>query len=187
MCNGEPCYITGSHYIYTSTGQRLMLERLILDKPIEYSFISGRLARLINDPMGCAILRTDDLGFLSWHHQRLLTKPLHQKILGLGYYQNLELMRRRCLQTKWYPYQSITRSFLNQSRTEWNDQRRSYPIRYHQEDLPEIPYKKPVKKKLKGVWIQPSIGRIQETTRMMERNYNYSSMMNRGNGKDRII
>ena len=134
--------------------------------------------------MECATSRIDGLGLASWHPQRLLTWPQLPRTLDLGSYLKLEQMQRRCLQTRLYPYQSTIHFFSNQYRMGWNDQRRSYPIRYRQEDLPETPLKKTIVRRNLGRGSTPrSTGRIRETTRTMGRSYNSSSTMNRVNGR----
>ena len=78
--------------IYTSTGQRLMLEHLISDRPTGYFTTFGKPVRLINDPTGCAILRTDVQVFHSWHHLKLLTRQQPQRIQDLVYYPKAVVM-----------------------------------------------------------------------------------------------
>ena len=177
--------------IYTSTGRKLMLDHLILDRQTEYSITFGRLARQIEDLTECVTSRTEGLGLALWHPQRLLTWQQYPKTLGLGSYLRLAQMQRRCSQTRWYQYPLTTRSFSNQYRTVWRDQRQSYPIRFRQEDLQETPSRRVIVRRNMGRGYkgstQRSIGRTRETTRTMGRNYNYSSTTNRGNGKDRII
>ena len=121
--------------IYTSTGRKLTFEHLILDKPTESFITSGRLARQIEDLTECATLRIDGLGLALWHPQKLLTWQQYPKTLGFESYLRLVQMQRRCSQIRWYQYPLITRSFSNQYRTEWKDQRRNYPTRSRQEDL----------------------------------------------------
>ena len=171
-----------------SLGQRSTWEHQTLDKRIEYFITSGRHVRQIKDLMECATSRIDGLGLASWHRQKLLIWQPLPRTLDLGSYLKLEQMQRRCLQTRLYPYQSTIHFFSNQYRMGWNDQRRSYPIKYRQEDLPEMPSKKPIIRRNLGRGSIPrSTGRIRETTRTMERNYNSSSMMNPVNGRGRTI
>ena len=184
-CATVPRVTLQGHTISTSTGLKSTWDHLILGRQTEYFTTFGRLARQMPGLMECATLRTGGLDLVLWHHPNALTRQQLQKILGLGYYQRLELMQRRCLQTRWFQYPSTIRSFSNQSRTVWNVPRRSSPTKYPQEDLPEIPFEKPKwkEREWKKVWTQPSIGRTQGTIRTMGRNYNSSSMMNRVNGR----
>ena len=173
------------HTISISTGQKLMWDHQILDRQIGYFSTFGKLARLIPDPMECATLRIGDLDLVLWPHLSASTRLQLQKTLGLAYYLKLELMLKRCLQTRWYQYPPIILSSSNQSRTVWNAPKRNYPIRYPQGDLREIRYDppEPPKRKSRMDWIQPSIGRTRGTTPMMGRNYNSLSTMNRVNGR----
>ena len=127
-----------------SLGQRSTWEHQILGRQTESFITFGRHVRQIRDLMECATLRTDGLALASWHPQRLLTWQQLPRTLDLGSYLKLEQMQRRCLQTRLYPYRSTIHFFSNQYRMGWNDRRRSYPIRYRQEDLPETPSKKPI-------------------------------------------
>jgi len=167
--------------------QRLMWDHQILEKQIESFTTSGLHAQLMHEVMECATLRIDGQDFPSWHRQRLLTRLLYLETLDLGSYQSQVEMLKRCLRTKLYQSQLITRSFSNPSRMAWKDRRQNSRIRYPRVDslerhLPSLP-----KERLKKAWTQRSTGRIPETTRMMERNYNSSSMMNQANGRSPII
>ena len=174
------------HTISTSTGLRSTWDPLILDRQIDYSFIFGRPVNWIIDPMECATSRIDGLVSPLWRVQKWSTLQPLQRIQGLEYYQRQELMRRRCLQTRWYLYPRITRSFSNQYRTVWNVPKRNYPIRSRQEGSREIPLEPREPRRIhQPDWIQRSTGRIPVTTPMMGRSYNSSSMMNRVNGKGR--
>ena len=177
------------HTISTLTGQKLMWDHQILDRQIGYFSTFGRLARLTPDPMECATLRIGDLDLALWPHLSASTRLQLQKTLGLGYYLKLELMLKRCLQTKWYPYPPIILSSSNQSRTVWNAPKRNSRIKYPQDDSHETRYDPPdpFKRKRRMEWIPLSTGRTQGTTPMMGRSYNSSSMMNRVNGRGPII
>ena len=171
--------------MYISLGQRSTLDHLILGRQTEFFTTFGRRARLIKDLTECATSRIDGLGLASWRHQRQsIWQPL-PRTLDLAFYLKLERMQRRCLQTRLYPFQSTTRFSSNQYRTEWNVPKQNYPIKFLPKDLPEIPYKKPVKKRRSWEpdWIQQSTGRTRETIRTMGRNYNSSSTTNRVNGR----
>ena len=172
--------------MYISLGQRSTWDHQILGRQTESFTTFGRRARQIGDLMECATSRIDGLGLALWRPQRLLTWQQLPRTLDLVSYLRLEQMQRRCLQTRLYPYQSIIHFSSNPYKTVWNDRRRSFPIRYRQEDLPETPSKRPiVRRNLGRGSIQQSIGRTRETTRMMERNYNSSSTTNRANGRGR--
>ena len=125
--------------IYTSTGQKLTLDHLILGKQTEYFTTFGKLARQIEDLTACVTLRTDDLGLALWHPHKQLTWQQYQKILDLGSYLRLVQMQRRCSQIRWYQYPLITRSFSNQYRTVWKDPKQNYPIKFRPEDSRETP------------------------------------------------
>ncbi len=185
-CAMAPRVTLQGHTISTLTGQRSMWEHRTLGRQIEYSITFGRRARLIREVMACATLRTDGQVFHSWQAQKLLTKLRSQETLDSEFYLNLDLMLRRCSQTRWFQYHQTTLSSSNQYKTVWKDPKPSYPIRFRQEDLPEILCAPPRRKKTNNrVWTQQSTGRIQETTRMMGRSSGYLSTMNRVNGKGR--
>ena len=177
------------HTISTSTGQKLMWDHQILDTQIGYFSTFGRLARLMPDPMECATLRIDGLDSVLWPHLSVSTRLQLQRTLGLGSYLRLEQMLKKCLQIRLYQYRPIILSSSNQSRTVWSAPKRSYPTRSLQEDLRETRYDPPdpPKRRYRTDWIRPSIGRTRETTPMMGRSYNSSSMMNRGNGRGPTI
>ena len=174
------------HTIYTSTGLRSTWDHQILDKQIDYFFISGKPVNWIIDPMECATSKIDGLVSPLWRVQKLsILQPL-QKIQGLEYYQRQELMRRRCLQTRWYLYPRTIRSFSNQYRMVWNVPRLSYPTRSRQEGLREIPLEPREPKRIRRPdWIQRLTGRTPVIIPTTGKNYNSSSMMNRVNGRDR--
>ena len=174
--------------IYTSTGQKLMLDHLILGKQTEYSTTFGKLARQIEDLTACATLRIEDQGLALWHPQRLLTWQQYPKTLGLGYYLRLAQMQRRCSQIRWYQYPSTIHSFSSQYRTVWKDRRQNYPTRSRQEDSQEIQSRRVIIRKNTGRGsTQQSTGKTRETTRTMGRNSNSLCMTNRANGRSRII
>ena len=174
------------HTISTSTGLRSMWDPQILDRQIDYSFIFGRPVNWIIDPMECVTSRIDGLASPLWRVQKWSTLQPLQRIQGLAFYQRQELMLKRCLQTRWYPYPRIIRSFSNRYRTVWNAPRRNYPTRSRREGLREIPLEPQEPRRIhQPDWIQRSTGRIPATTPTMGRNYNSSSMMNRVNGRGR--
>ena len=171
----------------TCSGPKLMLGSQTLGKQTDYSSFSGKLAEPILDPMGCATLRTVDLDFLSCHQLKLLILQQYPLIHGSVYCPNLDKMLRRCSLTRWYQSLLITRSSLNQYRTEWTVRRPSLPTGSRPRNLPgddSIPRIDPSKKPLR-VWTRPSIGRTRVIMPTMGKNLNSSSMMNRGNGKGR--
>ena len=171
----------------TCSGPRLMLGNQTLGNQTDYSLYSGKLARPILDPMGCATLRTVDLDFLSCHQLKLLILQQYPLIHGSVYCPNLDKMLRRCSLTRWYQSLLIIRSSSNPYRTEWTVQRPSLPTGYRPRNLPgddSIPRIDPSKKPLK-VWTRPSTGRTRVITPTMGRNSSSSSTMNRGSGKGR--
>src|SRR5210317_1790893 len=105
--------------ICTCSGPRLMLGSQTLEKQTDYSSYSGKHARQIKDVMEYAILRIEGPGLVSCHQAKQLTKLLSGPTLDSESYRSVVQMQRRCLQTKWYPYQSTTPSSLNQYKTEW--------------------------------------------------------------------
>ena len=109
----------------TCSGVKLMSANPTFASQIDYSISFGRLARPMYVHMDCATLRIDDLGFHLWPQERWLTWQPYPLTLDMEYYRNLDLMRKRCLQTRWYRYQSTTRSFLNPYKTVWIAQRPS--------------------------------------------------------------
>ena len=188
-CATVPRVTLQGHTISTSTGPKSTSDLQILDKQIESFIIFGRPARPILGHMECATLRIGGLDLVSWPHLSASTRLQLQKTLGLGSYLRLEQMLKKCLQIRLYQYRPIILSSSNQSRTVWSAPKRSYPIRSLQEDLRETRYDPPdpPKRRYRTDWIRPSIGRTRETTPMMGRSYNSSSMMNRGNGRGPTI
>ena len=118
----------------TCSGVKLTLGDQTLEKQIDYSLYSGKLAKQTADVTACHISKTDVLDFRSWHPERLSTWPPYQVMHGLGYCPNLAPMRRKCSRIKSYPYRLTTRSFSNQYKTEWIDRKRNWRIGYQHPD-----------------------------------------------------
>ena len=114
ICNGQK-----STWVLPTTGNR-----------ISYFSTSGKHVKLIADVMGCAILKTDDLGFRSWLQQSSLTPPQCRQIQDLGSYQKLGLMPRRCLRIKSYPYLLTIRFSSSRSKMVWIVLKQSSPTGY---------------------------------------------------------
>ena len=172
------------HTTSTSTGLKSTWDPPTLDMPIDYFFISGRRANWIIDHTECATSRIDGLGLASWRVQKWSILQRQLKIHDLEFYLKRDLMLKRCLQTRWYPYLPITHSFSNLYRMGWNVQRQNYPIRFRQEGLQEIRLKPRGPRRMhQQDWTQRSTGRTRVIIPTMGRNYNSSSMMNRGNGR----
>ena len=169
----------------TSTGLKLTLGSPTFDKQIGYYTYSGRHAVQIQEVMECVTLRIDDPVLASWQARKLLTRLHYLETLDLGYSQSQVEMLKRCLQTRLYQYQQITHSFLNQPRMEWNVQRRSYPTRSRRRDSLVTPLRRRRMTQNNSDLTPRSTGRTRETTRMMGRNLNSLSTMNRVNGRDR--
>ena len=190
-CATVPRTILQDHTIRILPGQRLTWDHPILGKQTEYFTTFGRLARQIEDLTACVTLRTGAPVSALWHPQRLSTWQQYQKILDLGSYLKLVQMQRRCSQIRWYQYQLTTRSFSNQYKTVWKGPKRSYPIRYRQEDLQETPSRRVIVRRNMGRGYRgstrQSTGRTRATTRTMERNYNSSFTTNPENGRGQTI
>ena len=168
----------------TCSGVRLMSGNQTFVKPIEYSTSFGKPARRTSDVMECVTLRIDDQGSLSWHRERLLISPLYPVIPGMASCPSPVLMLRRCLQTKSCPYPSTTPSSSSQSKTVWIDQKQKLRLGSQHQSLPDGVSRVRKNQKISKDWTRPSIGRTLETTPMMEKNSNFSYMMNQGNGRD---
>ena len=107
----------------TSNGQRLMLDTLTLEKQIDYSLYSGKLAKQIQDRMACVTLKTDDLVFHLWPQVKSLTLPQYHQMQDSVYYLSLVPMLKRCSQIKLYQYQSTILSFSSLYRMVWTGRR----------------------------------------------------------------
>ena len=169
----------------TCSGPRLMLGNQIIEKPIDYSLYSGKLARQINVVTGCAILKTDVLGFHLWHPEKWLIWQPYPLTLDMVYYPSLGQMLRPCSQIRWYPYRLITPSFSNRYKMVWTDQRRSLPTEYQPANSRGVRYSQTNRKKTYKVSTPRSIGRTQVITPTTVRNSNSLYMTNRVNGKGR--
>ena len=88
----------------TCSGPRLMLGSQTLEKQIDYSTYSGKLAKQIQDVTECAILKTDVQDFLSWPLEKQLIKPQYHLMLDSVSYQSQGQMLKKCLPTKLYQY-----------------------------------------------------------------------------------
>jgi len=187
MCNGSANYITGSHYVYLSwTKIDVGAPDFRQANRIFYYFWEA--CKADKRSYGMCYLKNRRSGFSFMASSETVNLATTSKDSRFGVLSKTGADAKRCLQTRLYPYQSTIHFFSNQYRMGWNDQRRSYPIKYRQEDLPEMPSKRPIVRRNLGRGSIPrSTGRIRETTRTMEKSYNSSSMMNRVNGRGRTI
>jgi hypothetical protein len=170
--------------ICTCSGPRLMLGSQSLEKPIDYSLFIGKRVKQIQGVTECAISRIDVQVFRLWHPQRQLTWLPYLPMHGTEYCPNLEPMRRKCSQIRWYQYRSIIHSFSDPSKTVWiaprQNLRTEYPLRnLHVKDSS----RKINPKKWKG-WTPPLIGKTPVTTPMMERNSPFLSTMKLESGRN---
>ena len=172
--------------ICTCSGQKLMLATRNSEKPIESFSYFGKPVNLIPDPMECAISRIEDRDFLLWPHQNSYTRQQYLVIHGTGYYQRLEQMRRKCLQTKWYQYPLITHSFLNRYRTVWIVPKRNLHIVYPRRSSQGVRSTRMNVPRNSLGSIPRSTGRIPVTTHTTGRNSNSSHTMNRASGRGQI-
>jgi len=80
--------------ICTCSGPKLMLGNQSLEKQIDYSLFSGKLAKQIQDVTECATSKIDGVAFHSWHREKQLI--LQQSVLtqGMVYFQNQELTQK---------------------------------------------------------------------------------------------
>ena len=69
----------------TSSGQKLMLERQILENQTDSSLYFGKHVKQIQGVTECATLKTDDLDSLLCHQQNLLTKLQYLPMLDSVY------------------------------------------------------------------------------------------------------
>ena len=168
----------------TCSGPKLMLGTQSLGKQTDYSSYSGRLVKQTSDVMECAISRIDVQVFRLWHPQRRLIWQPYLPIHGTGYCPNLEPMRRRCSQIKWYQFQSIIHSFSDQYRTVWIDRRQNLPIEFPHQNSPERDSIQKIDLKKWKDWTRPSTGKTRGITPMMERSFPSSSTTKRVNGKN---
>jgi len=174
---GIPTYITGTHYMY--------LQWTKIDVGHADFRESNRLFHIFweackSDSRSYGMCYLKNRRF----HPTQLTRQQYREILGLEYSLSRELTLRRCSRIRLYPYRLITHSFSNRYRTGWNVPKQNYRTKSHLNVSRAIRSKRQTKI-YKRDWIRPSIGRIPETTRTTERNSNYSSTMNRVNGRDR--
>ena len=169
----------------TCSGVKLMSVNQTSVNQTDYFTYSGRLVRPILDPMECVTLRTDVLGFPLWRPGSALIWQPYQATLGLGYYQSLVLMPRRCLPTRWYRYRLITPSFSNQFRTEWTVQRQNLRTEYPQRSTRVRNSRRTSSYKRSTVSTPRSIGKTQATTRMTVKSSSSSSTMRAASGSVR--
>ena len=171
--------------ICTCSGQKLMLGTQSLEKPTEFSLSSGRHVSWIPGHMDCAISRIGDPDFHLWLRQNWYIRQQYQAIHGMGYFQRLELMQRKCLQTKLYQYLSTTHFSLSPFRTVWIAPKPNWHTGYRPQNLQgERLIRTNVPRNSLGSTPR-STGRPPVITRTTGRNSNYSPMMNRANGRDR--
>ncbi len=95
--------------ICTCNGPRLMLGDQNLGKQIDYSLFTGKHVRQTRDVTEFVTSKIDGLDLALCHRLKQLTKPRSLQIVGLGYYQKLEQMQKKCLPTKSFLYQPTIR------------------------------------------------------------------------------
>ena len=171
--------------ICTCSGPRLMLGHQTFESQIDYSSFSGKLAKQIHDPLGCVILKTEDLGFLSWRQERWLIWQPYQVTVGMVYYPSLGLMQSPCSLIKLYPYRLITLSFSNRYKTVWTGLKPNLPTVYQQVNSQGVNSLQMKPRRTYKVSTPRLTGKTQATTRTMVRSLNYSSTMKAVNGKSR--
>ena len=171
--------------ICTCSGPKLMLGNQILGNQTDYFTYSGKLVKPIIGHMECATLKIDDLDSHLWRPGSALIWQPYQATLGLGYYQSLVLMPRRCLPTRWYRYRLITPSFSNQYRTEWTVQRQNLRTEYPQRSTRVRNSRRTSSYKRSTVSTPRSIGKTQATTRMTVKSSSSSSTMRAASGSVR--
>ena len=171
--------------ICTCSGPRLMLGDQTFEKPIDYSLFIGKRVKQIDGVMECAISRIDVQVFRLWHPQRQLTWLPYLPMHGTEYCPNLEPMRRKCSQIKWYQYRSIIHSFSDPSRTVWIAPRQNLRTEYPLRNLHVKDSNQKIEPRKSLDWTPLSTGKIPGTIHMMERNSHFSSMMKPANGNAR--
>ena len=119
----------------TCSGPKLMLGTQSFGNLIGYSTYSGKLVRLTIDVLECATSKIDGLDLALCRHQKLLTKAQSLQIQGTVYYQSLEQMRKKCLQTKLFQYQPTIHSSLNLYKMGWTNQKQNLPIEFQHQNL----------------------------------------------------
>jgi hypothetical protein len=122
----------------TCSGPRLMLGSQTLGKQTDYSSYSGKLAKPIDRCYGMCYLKNRRSGFSFMASGERLIWQQYLLMLDSEYLSKQELMLKRCLQTRWYQYQSTIRSFSSQYRTEWTDQRRNSHIVSPPQNYPKV-------------------------------------------------
>ena len=149
----------------TCSGPKLMLGNQTLGKQTDYSLSSGKLAWQIADASECATLRIGGPVLASWPAEQQFIWQQYLLMRDSGSYPNQAQMLRRCLQIRWYLYQSTILSSSNQFRTEWTGRRPSSPTVYPRPKLPESPsIRYPLQKKNYRDLIRPSTGRTPVIT-----------------------
>ena len=121
----------------TCNGPRLMLGSRSSENLIEYSLFTGRRVKPTTGLMECAILKTEGQASLLCLQQNPSLKQQLLQMHGLGYCPNLELMLKRCLQTRLYQYLQTTPSSSNQFKTEWIDLKQNLPTECQHQNLQE--------------------------------------------------
>ena len=102
-------FILPALIICTCSGPRLMLGDQNLGKQIDYSLFTGKHVRQTRDVTEFVTSKIDGLDLALCHRLKQLTKPRSLQIVGLGYYQKLEQMQKKCLPTKSFLYQPTIR------------------------------------------------------------------------------
>ena len=154
----------------TCSGPRLTLGSQTLGNQTDYSIYSGKAVRQINGVTECVILRTDGQVSLSWHQAKRLIRQQYPQIQDLAFYQSPGQTPKRCLLIRSYPFQLITPSSSNQSRTVWTGRRQSSRTGYRRRSLPERNLT-PTRNLRRSPGSTPrSTGRTQGTTRTTVKN-----------------
>ena len=156
--------------ICTCSGPRLTLGTQTFENQTDCSIFFGKLAKQTEEAMACATLRTEDRDFLSWPRGRRLTKAQYLRMLDLAYCPSLDLMQRKCLQTKLYQYQLTIHSSLNQYKTEWTARKQSLRTESQPQSLQGGNLIQTRNSRKLQVSTQRSTGKTPGTTLTMEKN-----------------
>jgi hypothetical protein len=130
--NGNPVYITGTHYMY------LQWSKIDVGAP---DYREANSAKQTLGVMECVTLKTDGLVSPLCHQQNLLTKQRYLVTHDSVFFLKPDLMLKKCLQTKSYQYPLTTHFSLNLSKMEWIVQKLNSHIEYLLQSLRDVKLK----------------------------------------------
>jgi hypothetical protein len=134
MCNGEPCYITGSHYIYLNW-TKIDVGSPDFRQANRIFFYFWEACKADARSYGMCYLKNRRSGFSFMASSECVNQATTSKDSRFGILSKTGADAKKMFTDKVVPISTNYPSFSNQSRTVWNVPKQNSRIKYPQEDL----------------------------------------------------